>query len=920
MVKICGGRRKKVNPSFEAEESREQARRKNDEALQNDGVELRHLLYLPPPTPKTLTADNLHRLVRVERTRIAPSSSSTPPPAPPSQVHLLAILSPAPRSRNHEPTSLQLPASPPPVAARELAFLALASWGESAQPSRPAAQPAGQPGAPARTPDAPARARARRRTRSGSALPKRRNRSHQPPAAATSDAGAGRPPPRRLQPPPALRLRRATRPPDGSTRLQLRASAQSLCSLSPSASSNARYRLNYQTVDSGVEWAADACPCPMHDHLAALLRGGGGAHPQAVHGAAVRLGCIASTFLCNKLLLAYLRRPVLVDARRLFDEMPRRNLASWYILISSSARLGALSEAFVLFSGILHGAGRGSCDRPDSFTLGALAAGCARAKNIVAGAQVHACAVKFGVDEDESVAGALVDTYAKCGRVDSAWRAFALAPQRSVVSWTSMIACLVNQACPGYQDSAITLFKKMLALKVWPTNVTFSCILKVFDVPELLPVGMQVHGCLLKMGTEVDPALGSALMTMYGRCGGVEGMTRLACRIKHDVFCRTSLLVAYARNGYNTEAIGVFREMIMENVAFDQSAITSLLQVCSSLGQLRMVKEVHCYALRTFFRSDTLLLNAAITAYSRCGDITSAENVFNLLENKDIISWTALLTCYGQNGLAQEVLMFFKEIAPQRLGIDADTSVENALVNMYAKCGSVQHGDEETAVQLFHLMQEEGVCPDDYTFVGLLSSCSRMGLVQEGCEYFKQMTAKYNLVPKMEHYTCMVDLYGRAGKFSDAVDFIGAMPYQPDQMVWQSLLASCKVHGNVQLGRLAAKKILEITPEDPSPYIVLSSIHASVDMWDEKAWNRNIFDAQRARKDIGSSWINAQKISENIYGVLQVGVIWVLGDVQNVEMHAHLPKQGCTNASKPSDRTCAERYESIFLWLPNERA
>ncbi|TVU11331.1 hypothetical protein EJB05_44910, partial [Eragrostis curvula] len=660
------------------------------------------------------------------------------------------------------------------------------------------------------------------------------------------------------------------------------------------------------------QWAADACPAPMHDHLAALLRGGGGgAHPQAVHGAAVRLGCIASTFLCNKLLLAYLRRPVLPDARRLFDEMPHRNLASWYILVSSSARLGALAEAFSLFSGILRGAGRGSCDRPDSFTLGALAAGCARAKDAVAGAQVHASTVKFGVDEDESVTGALVDMYAKCGRVDSAWRTFALAPQRSVVSWTSMIACLVNQAFPGYHDSVIALFKKMLVLKVWPTNATFSCILKVFDVPELLPVGMQVHGCLLKMGTEIDPALGSALMTMYGRCGGVDGMARLACRIKHDVFSRTSLLVAYARNGYNMEAVGVFREMIMENVAFDQSAITSLLQICSPLGQLRMVKEAHGYALRTFFKLDTFLLNATITAYSRCGDITSAEQVFNLQENKDIISWTALEML--RRGLESPVFCITSVLRAcsitidltaglqihsraLKLGIDDDNSVENALVNLYAKCGSVrvalkifnsmrnrgiiswnalitsfsQHGDEKTALQLFDLMQEEGVHPDDYTFVGLLSSCSRMGLVKEGCEYFKLMTAKYNLEPKMEHYTCMVDLYGRAGKFSDAMVFIDTMPCRPDQMVWQSLLASCKVHGNVQLGRVAAKKILEITPEDPSPYLLLSNIHASVDMWDEKAWNRNVLDAQRARKDIGSSWIDSQEFSDNIYETLQV--------------------------------------------------
>jgi pentatricopeptide repeat protein len=494
-----------------------------------------------------------------------------------------------------------------------------------------------------------------------------------------------------------------------------------------------------------------------------------------------------------------------------------------------------------------------------------------------------------------------------------------------------MIACLVNQGSYGYRDTALVLFRRMLALRVWPTSATFSCILKVFDAPELLPAGMQVHGCLLKMGTEVDTALGSALMTMYGRCGGVDEIARLACRIRHDSFSRTSLLGAYARNGYNVEAVGVFREMITENMTIDQSAVTSLLQVCSAVGQLRMAREVHCYALKTFFKLDTVLLNATITVYSRCGDVTAAETVFNLMGEKDIISWTALLTCYAQNRLAQEALVFFREMLRRglgspvfcitgvlracsttsnlaaglqihsralKLGVDDDTSVENALVTLYASCGSVQiawkifnsmsnrgviswnslltsfsqHGNEVAAIQLFDMMQEAGVCPDDFTFAGLLSSCSRMGHVSQGCAYFKQMKEKYNMEPKMVHYTCMVDLFARAGRFSDAMDFIDAMPCEPDQIVWEALLASCKVHGNVELGRIAARKILEIRPEDPSPYIILSSIHASVDMWDEKTWNRSVFDTQRARKNVGRSWIGAQELTENIFDALQVGV------------------------------------------------
>ncbi|XBI09135.1 pentatricopeptide repeat-containing protein At4g13650 [Aegilops tauschii subsp. strangulata] len=670
----------------------------------------------------------------------------------------------------------------------------------------------------------------------------------------------------------------------------------------------------------------------MHDHLAALLRGGGGGrHPRAVHGAAAKLGCLASTYLCNNLLLSYISGSLHAEARRLFDEMPQRNVVSWSVLVSGASRLGDLREASFLFSDMLRSGESGSCDRPNSFVLGALVAGCARAKDTAAGSQAHASALKFGVAEDESVAGALVDMYSKCGRVDLSWRAFAVSPQRCVASWTSIISCLVNQGCSEHRDAAISLLKKMLLLKVWPTNATFSCILKVFDAPELLPGGKQIHGCLLKMGTEVDPALGTALIAMYGRCGGVNEMSRLSCRIRHDAFSRTSLLVAFARNGCNMDAVWNFREMVMENMAIDQSAVTSLLQVCSSLGQLRVAKEVHCYALKTFFKLDTLLLNATITVYGRCGDVTSAEIIFNRLENKDIISWTALLTCYAQNNLALETLLLFREMLRKglgspvfcitsvlracssttnyavgwqihsrvvKLGLDDANSVENALLTMYAKCGSVhialkifnsmrsrgiiswnalitsfsQHGNEVAAIQLFDLMQEEAVCPDDYTFVGLLSSCSRMGLVAEGCEYFKLMNTKYSVKPKMEHYTCMVDLFARAGRFSDALEFIDAMPCHPDQLVWEALLASCRTHGNVELGRLAAKKILEIRPDDPSPYITLSSIHASIDMWEEKAWNRTVFDVQQVRKDVGSSWVAGEEFSDNTCDVLQVGI------------------------------------------------
>jgi hypothetical protein len=115
--------------------------------------------------------------------------------------------------------------------------------------------------------------------------------------------------------------------------------------------------------------------------------------------------------------------------------------------------------------------------------------------------------------------------------------------------------------------------------------------------------------------------------------------------------------LAYAQNGYDIDAVGVFREMIMESMAFDQSAITSLLQVCSSFGHMRMAREVHYCALKTFFMLYALLLNATITVYSRCGDVTLSLGLKLPYgrDKKKIISSTALLACYAQNGLDQDM-------------------------------------------------------------------------------------------------------------------------------------------------------------------------------------------------------------------------------------------------------------------------
>ena len=567
---------------------------------------------------------------------------------------------------------------------------------------------------------------------------------------------------------------------------------------------------------------------------------------------------------------------------------------------------------------------------PNKFTFGSSITGCARVRDSRTGAQIHCGTVKFGFELDTFIAGALIDMYAKCGKIDDSWEVFNQTPDKDVVSWTTMITSLVNSGECRYQNAAFEFFRDMVRTGVWPVSMTFSSLFKVFDEPSELKQAKQAHGHMVKTGIEVDDQLRSSLLAMYGRCGGIDEVVRLSLRMNHDLVSLTSLLAAYTQNGFDADAIEVFRRMVEEEMMIDRFVIVSVITACSTAREARKGKEVHGYALRRSFVSDVSVGNSLITLYGRCGEIRKSEQVFRLMGDRDTISWTAMLACYSQNGCGEEALSFFGQMLCEglrppvyfvtsaicacsqianfhigrqihsrtvRMGIDANLSVGNSLITMYAKCGNIEdasrvfkymverdvvswnalisgfscHGFEKQALELFHLMKEEGVEPDNYTFIGILASCSRVGLVAEGWMYFRLMKAAYGLEPKLEHYACMVDLLGRAGRLREALDFVNCMPCEPDYLVWESLLASCKLHGDIELGQLAVKKIFEMRAEDASPYVTLSSIHASIGMWDRKA---GFFDKMKERglqKKPGRSWIVAQQWLNHTEVALQVG-------------------------------------------------
>ncbi|KAK8451924.1 hypothetical protein SEVIR_5G027500v4 [Setaria viridis] len=248
--------------------------------------------------------------------------------------------------------------------------------------------------------------------------------------------------------------------------------------------------------------------------------------------------------------------------------------------------------------------------------------------------------------------------------------------------------------------------------------------------------------------------------------------------------------------------------------------LTSITSACAGLAALRCGQQVHGAVLRRNYGDDLKVSNALVDMYSKCGSIFNAKKVFNMMACKDILSWTSMIGGYGMNGYANE------------------------------------------AIDLFNSMVHAGVRPDHVVFVGLISACSHAGLVDEGWNLFMSMLFEYSIQPNMEIYGCVTNLLARAGRLREAFNLIDTMPLTPDESVWGALLGACKMHKNVELGRLAARKIIEINPDAAKTYILLANIYAADSKWGDYAVMRRWLRGTGSSKEVGMSWI---EVTDKMY-------------------------------------------------------
>ncbi|XP_061988855.1 pentatricopeptide repeat-containing protein At1g74600, chloroplastic [Rosa rugosa] len=594
------------------------------------------------------------------------------------------------------------------------------------------------------------------------------------------------------------------------------------------------------------------------------------------------------------------------EAVKEFSRMPTRNVVSWTAIISGFVGKGDSISGLKFFREM-----RRMGEEINKFTITSVLTACAKPSMSEEAIQIHSLILKSGLYSAAEVGSALINAYSKIGAVDVSEMVFReMRTLKDLGTWAAMISSFAQNQSP---ESAIGVFQRMLQESVRPDKFSTSSVLSIIDY---LGVGRQIHSYTLKVGLAFDASVGSSLSTMYSKCDSLEESYKAFQQIRDkDNVSWASMIAGFSEHGFADQALQLYREMPYKEIIPDQMTLAAILTACSASRSLLIGKEIHGHALRAGVGRDVVVGGAIVNMYSKCSALELARRVFDMLPQKDEVACSSLVSGYAQNGCIEEALLLFHymlmadltidsftissilgviallnnpSIGTQmhahitKIGLNSDVSVGSSLVRMYSKCGSIedcrksfdqienpdlicwtamiasyaQHGKGAEALRGYELLKEEGIKPDSVTFVAVLSACSHNGLVEEAYFYFNSMAADYGLKPGYRHYACMVDVLGRSGRLKEAERFIINMPIEPNGLIWGTLLAACVMHRYVELGKLTAKKIMDLEPYDASTYVSLSNMCADLGLWEEAEQIRNQMRGNCMRKEPGWSLIS----------------------------------------------------------------
>ncbi|KAI3442447.1 DYW_deaminase domain-containing protein [Psidium guajava] len=531
---------------------------------------------------------------------------------------------------------------------------------------------------------------------------------------------------------------------------------------------------------------------------------------EKVHAKLFKVGLDLDLYVGNSLISMYAENFRADLAEKVFGEMRARDVVSWNSMISGSLSVGDGWSSLALLQEM-----QVSGMRPDRYSLISALGAASLECYLRSGREIHCWTIRSGLESDLMVEPSLVDMYCKCGKVDYAERLFNSAYKENIVTWNAMIDGYASNALP--LESLACMKSMQDDCNLNPDSITMINLLPACAQLGSLQVGKSVHGHSIRKGFLPNMILETALINMYGASGGLKGAKYLFGKMAEKCLISWNVIIAaHVQNRQNEEALGLFQKLWCEPLEPDAITIASILPAFAEVALLREGRQIHGYVSKLGLGPNTHISNSIIYMYAKCGDLATAQQIFDKMLIKDVVSWNVIIMAHAIHGCGGKSIALFKE------------------------------------------MKKYGVEPNASTFFSLLMSCSISGLVDEGWGYFNQMRGSYNIDPGIEHYGCVLDLIGRTGNLDHAKEFVEQMPLVPSARIWGSLLTASRKHGNIEMAEYAAKHILSLEHDNTGCCILLSNMYAEAGRWEDFQGIKSLMRKEGLTKTVGYSMVESR--------------------------------------------------------------
>lgn len=620
-----------------------------------------------------------------------------------------------------------------------------------------------------------------------------------------------------------------------------------------------------------------------------------------VHACVMKYGFDSNPVLGSILVELYSKWGSSEEALKLFEYMRNKDTVAWTTMISSLVGGGKWLQALQLYPQMIR-VGMA----PNEFTFVKLLSA-SSVLGLNYGMILHAQLLVWGIDVNLILKTALVNMYSKNRKIEESFKALNSTPEHDVLLWTAIISGFIQNLMV---KEAVCAFHQMEISEIEGNNYTYSSLLSAASSILSLELGKQIHSWVIKLGFEGDVSVGNSLTDMYMKCSDkIEDALRAFRSINsQNIISLTTLIAGLIEHGFITQSFRSFADMRAAGMDPNAVTLSTILRACATTKCPTQTSALHCHVIKTRADYDISVGNALVDTYGMLNLFHEAWSVTREMDQRDVITYTSLATRMNHAGCHEMALNLIRSIVADAIkmdefslasflsaassltsiqigkqlhcysvksGLGIGLSVSNGLVDLYGKCkftcdvrkafedipepnvsswnvlisGLAFNGSISSALSAFEDMRLAGVEPDSITFLLILSACSRGGLVDLALEYFHSISKVHNIEPELKHYTCLVDLLGRAGRLEGAREVIESMPFKPDGAIYKKLLGACKLYQNVPLGEDMARRGLEVDPTDQTFYALLADLYDASGRYDLGDETRKVMRTTGSRAD-----------------------------------------------------------------------